>query len=347
MSFTKEHIAVASSQQQQILERLAETDYAKPKLDETNKLIDTLESALLSLSKNIVELEQVTHYEKEDHMKYHEATWRRLAYHMSGHKEKYESRAKKEEREYFEAVQQEQKAKDKLKTLKKKMYELGESKRSQEAVVKENQQAQKELDTLYDSIFGGKTPDLPEEDRQEEAVNRARAAYNEVQHRLEPEQQAVKILTDAQHSIQEAIHHLDQALTRNHSDLLGNGSDMGEVMEKHSMSKAQSAAARTDMLVKEARKLSPKIEDIGSVKISTNNMMSVFDDPTTGMRKRIEQSDTELRYTSASLSGQVSSAKRRVKALQEEAAKAQGKLDEARAELQRIRTEAFKKMAQR
>lgn len=345
MSFTKEHVVVAASQQQQILDRLAKTDYAKPKLDETNKLIDTLESALLNLSNHIKELEQITHHEKEDHVKYHEATWRRLAYHMSGHKEKYESKAKKEEREYFEAVQQEQKAKDKLTTLKKKMYEVGETKRDQEAVVKENQQAQKELDTLYDAIFGGKTPGFPDEDKQEEIVKRAGTAYNEVQHRLEPEQQAVKILTDAQHSIQEAIQHLDHALTRSHSDLLGDGSDMGQVMEKHSMSKAQSAAARTDMLVKEARKLSPKIEDIGSVKISTNNMMSVFDDPTTGMRKRIEQSDTELRYTSASLSGQISSAKRRVKALQEETAKAQEKLAEARAELQKLRTEAFKKMA--
>jgi len=74
--------------------------------------------------------------------------------------------------------------------------------------------------------------------------------------------------------------------------------------------------------------------------------MTVYDDPTIPVRKRIEQSDTELRYAAARLSAQTSAAKQRIMTLNEQAAAAEKqKLEVLRNELQQIRTEAFKKLA--
>lgn len=345
MPFTKEQVTQTASQQKELLERLANADYARPALEQTTRLIDDLESQLVETGTRIRSLEAVTSKEHEDHQKYHEASWRRLAYHLSGHKDKFESRAKKEEREYFDAVQEEQQAKDRLETLKKKMYELGEAKRGHEALLKEHKQAQYELDNLYESIFGGKTPNLPEEDRKEEAVLAAKRTYKQAQRNVEPESQAVNLLTQAMDSIHESISHMDDALNKPHSDLLSDTSNMGRVMEKHSLSKAQSAVSQTEMLVKQAQRLSPKIEDIGPMRVSQSAMMTVFDDPTVALRKKIEQSDTELRYAAAGLSGQLNATKRRVKALNEEASKAQQKLETERAALQQLRTQAFQRMA--
>lgn len=347
MPLSKEDVAAAGSKQQELLDRLAKTEHAKPALHQTTQQIDDLESHILALSKNIKKLQAITSKEKEDHQKYHEASWRRVAYHLSGHKDKFESKAKKEEREYFEAVQQEQKAKDELETYKKEMYSLGDRKREPDITVKEYQTAQQELDSLYDSIFGGKTPDFPEEDEKEAVVCSAKHTYDRAQQKLVPEQQALKLLSDAMDSIHEAIHHMDDALNKTHSDLLSDSSDLGQIMAKHSLSKAQTAASRTEMQLKQAQKLSPNIEDIGSMRISQSAMMSAFDDPVTSIRKKIEQSDTELRYAAAALSGQLSSAKRRVKALHADSEQEKTKLDQARAELQRVRTEAFKQMTLR
>jgi len=54
---------------------------------------------MLEVSTRIKRLEPVTNKELEDHVKYHEPSWRRMAYHSSGHPKKFESRAKEEERE--------------------------------------------------------------------------------------------------------------------------------------------------------------------------------------------------------------------------------------------------------
>lgn len=347
MPYSKESISITASRQQELLSRIAKTEHAKPALDQTRKQIDDLESRMLNLSLVIKKLETVTSKEQGDHEKYREASWRRVAYHLSGHKDKFESKVKKEEREYFEAVQQEQKARDALDTYKKEMYDLGDRKRTQEVIAKEHEVAQQELDSLYDSIFGGKTPDFPEEDKKEAIVRSAKRTYDELQRELGPEQQALKILSDAMNSIHEAIHHMEHALNKTHSDLLSDTRDLGQVMDKHSLSRAQTAASRTEMQFKQAQKLSPKIEDIGPMRVSQSAMMSVFDDPVTPIRKKIEQSDTELRYAAAALSGQLSSAKRRVKTLDSEAEQEKMKLDQARSELQRVRTEAFKNVTGR
>jgi len=107
-------------------------------------------------------------------------------------------------------------------------------------------QAQQQLDKLHSSIFERKTPSFPEEDKKEAEVQEAKAAFDEAQCKVQPEKQAVKILSEAMRSIHEAIEHMDQAMSRSQAELLSNENAAGEAMDKHPLSRAQTAASQSN-----------------------------------------------------------------------------------------------------
>lgn len=350
MGFSKAHILATVDRQKDLLQKLAQTDYANSALKQTNEYIKDLEGQILKLERRLKQLESKTSQEQKDHKKYHESTVRRMAYHVSGHKEKFESKAAKEEREYFDAVQEEKRAKDTLVMAKKDLHAAEEEKRAQEKVVGEHAQAQAELDSLYNSIFAGHTPGLPEEDAREGSVRKARIVFRDAQAKVDVEMQVVRILTDAQAALKECLQHLSKALDASDMDVLGIGGGLGDMMERNSLSKAQSAGAQTEMLVKQAQRTSPNVDDIGPMHIASGNIMSdiFFDNVFSDYKfhQKLEQTDTELRFAAANLSAQLSSAKQRAKDLAVEARKNLEQLDDARKNLQSVRTAAFEKMAE-
>lgn len=89
---------------------------------------------------------------------------RRFLYKASGQKEKFSVKAEKEEKEYFDALRAEKKAQDEQGKLDRQMTEARQGKAQLEPEAAKHKQAQKDLDSLYHSIFAGDTPAFPEED---------------------------------------------------------------------------------------------------------------------------------------------------------------------------------------
>lgn len=114
MSDIKSRIASSVEQNNRLLKTLSETDYAPPALAQQSVYISSLQKELSELDKRIKHLETITKTELNDHEKYRDSTMKRFTYRLGGKKgqAKFEAKASKEEREYFEAVQAEKAAKD-------------------------------------------------------------------------------------------------------------------------------------------------------------------------------------------------------------------------------------------
>lgn len=181
---TNERILAASDQNTAILQTLAETEYASSALAQATSyhkdLLEELkvrESALRKLKSSLAK-------EQREHEEYRDSTMKRLAYRMSGKKEKFNSKAEKEEREYLEAVQKHFSAQQQVDTLKRNIHDAEVQIEELRVVNQRHQDAQNELDRLYDSIFKGPTPEYPEEDRLEAPVEQARSEFGEIQTKL-------------------------------------------------------------------------------------------------------------------------------------------------------------------
>src|SRR5436190_9088216 len=135
---THDKIAAAATKNAQLLTELAETDYASSALQQQSTYLADLQSQLSQTDDLIKKLTSKRTSELKDHEKYQNSTVRRLAYKLGGKKEKFEAKAEKEEREYFEAVQEEHKAKVRRGTLVHNLDKAMETRSQLEAVAKQH-----------------------------------------------------------------------------------------------------------------------------------------------------------------------------------------------------------------
>ncbi|EON63221.1 hypothetical protein W97_02448 [Coniosporium apollinis CBS 100218] len=351
MSDIKSRIASSVEQNNRLLKTLSETDYAPPALAQQSVYISNLQKELSELDKRIKHLETITKTELKDHEKYRDSTMKRFTYRLGGKKgqAKFEAKASKEEREYFEAVQAEKAAKDQRDVLQARLDEAMRMRKEFETAAQKHDQAQKELDALYESIFAGPTPDFPEEDQKEWPVHNARQHYGEIQQRLNAEAQAVSCLADARGALRVALANTQAALHYSSMDVWGVGGGFGDMAERSALAKAQSAVQQVMMLIDQARRMDPQIQSIGPMNVAQGNILSdvLFDNVFSDMRfhQKIEDSNRELQRAEQNLAAQQNAANHRLDALKEEMAAASRNLEAARIELQRVRMEAFEKVA--
>ena len=219
---------------------LKESDYAAPALKQNTSYITDLTSQIASTDRTINTLHASTEKERKEHVKIKDSVMRRYASKLQGSKgqEKFSAKQDKEEREFVEAWQKEQEAQQRRDELRIAFDQANKEKQSLESASKTHDEAQKELDQLYQNIFGGPTPEVPGEDDLEQAVDRTREWFVQCEENLRRDQQAAEALGRANNRLRQALVDMQDALSASNIDRFGGGA-LFDMMERDALAKAQ------------------------------------------------------------------------------------------------------------
>ncbi|KAK5155255.1 hypothetical protein LTS14_006210 [Recurvomyces mirabilis] len=344
MSSLRTTLAEAAEQNHDLIIILSRTDYAGPVLKENGSYTSDLSTQIGALNKELKQLHATTEDERKDHLKYRDSTVKRYAAKMRGHKgqEKLASQQEKEEREFLEAWQKENEAKQRHEELTKA---LNEAEVQHEVMTKDaarHARAQESLDRLYNGIFGGPTPEYPEEDQIEGSVSRCRKST--------AEKRALNALRSAHNSLGQGLNSMQEALSMSTYDMWGGGTFV-DMMERDALARAQNQVTQASWHIEEARRVQPIIRPLSQVNIDMGHFISdvMFDNIFTDMAQhdRIKSSNTQLQRAFQELQAQLGDQQQRFREAESQTKQASQSLDEARVELQRVRAEAFERFGGR
>lgn len=348
MSDFEAQIREASARNSELLRVLAETDYAKPALEEQLRFVRDLDAELANTNRRIQQLEGKRKLELKDHEKYRDSNVRRFMYKATGQKEKFTQKAEKEEREYFEVLQEEHQTKQMRENLQEQLDAASKVKRELEEVATRHSNAQQELDRLYHSIFSGPTPQFPEEDEKEQHNGRMLQAYHDTRIRLEAETHTAQLLSSAGPMVHGALMHIEQALSHSRVDMFGGGA-MNDFMERHQLAQAEGLIQRARMQVQRARQASPHIPPMPTININHGSILTdvFFDNLYTDMmfHEQIKRGRMEVQRYAAALHVQIEGAESRRRELQGQMGQREADLEASRKALQGERERAFERYA--
>ncbi|KAF2247527.1 hypothetical protein BU26DRAFT_520656 [Trematosphaeria pertusa] len=348
MASIEEKIRNAASRNAELLEGIHETDSAPSQLYQQIQYIQDLESQVKKTEKHAADLQKKTASELKDHKKYSESTFRRFAHKASGRKDRFDEKAAKEEREYFNAIQAQKTAEDGLGYVRQLRAEAETTKDKYEAQARRHDELQHELDALYNSIFAGHTPGFPEEDTKENACNEAHRHVQDVNRALERERHVVFLLRQTIGKLNEARRHLDNAHQMSQMDLFGGGT-MWSMQKRNHLEHAESAISQVKMLQGQIRQIAPQLADLGPMNIASGSIWTdvVFDNIFTDMEMhdKIKASEAQIDRAGDKCAQQVRQAEEREKRAMDDLREANEQLRRARLELQKAREEAFRRVA--
>ncbi|RYP65723.1 hypothetical protein DL771_008168 [Monosporascus sp. 5C6A] len=334
-------IQEAAPRNQDLLAILQQTDHAKPALEHQKQYIADLTNDLSEAQKRVDELGRQREKELKDHEKYRDSVMKRFAYKVARKTDKFEAKASKEEQEYLQESHRAKEQKEQIATMREEALAVQSD---LEKEVARHNQAQQDLDRLYNSIFEGPTPSFPEEDATERDAQSAEQACNHARKRLECEQQAANLLTQATARLNSALSHIEDALNHSRMDMFGGGS-LSDFMERDALQKAESQVGQMEMLVMQAQRYSDSIQTLPPVHISQGNLMGdvLFDNIFSDMEfhKKIKASREEVQRCGSVLRSQLQAAHARVQECQAEMNRLSEVLSRARAALQKARERIF------
>lgn len=235
MSSVEQQLQETAARNTELLRILSDTDYAPPALRQQEGYIKKLEAAILQNKADLRKLVSQREKEHKDHRKYSESVGRRFLYKASGQKDKFATKAGKEEREYFDALKAEHQAQDERDKLSGQMEEAQQGKSQLQPQASRHEQAQKDLDALYNAIFAGDTPAYPEEDEQEYATQAILGEYQQLESTLKTEEQVSQLLNQAQKTMAIAQYNVQDALGYSRVDMFGGGAlwDLSTLFPSH------------------------------------------------------------------------------------------------------------------
>lgn len=341
---TTSRIRQASAKNAELLRILAETDHAIPALAQQRRLARDLEAEVVASNKRLADADKKRKKELRDHEDYRDSVLRRFAYKATGQREKFETKAKKEETEYFEALQTEHCETEVNKNVKAQLEAARLVERDLEGEVERHSKAQSELDALYDSIFSGTTPEFPREDELERHLSLARQAYHDARGRAEAESHALKLLREGQGRMRSALQSMEQALSASRGDMFGSGT-IADSMERNALHRAESDVMTARMLVLQAQRMSPAVRDLPEVRIDQGNVVRdiFFDNIFTdyAFHQKIKESRESVRRCAAAMDGLEAEAQARLSQTEEERKSKETEMQAARVALQKERENAF------
>lgn len=349
MSTTHARILAAAADNARLLRTLSETDYAISALQQSTSYITSVKTEISQQELKLRRVKVKSAKEYEEHVNYRDSHMRRLAYKLGGKKEKFEAEASKEEREWLEAVQEENQTKTALEQLKHNLADATKTNADLNAVASVHGATKTELDALYKSIFEGPTPDILGEDEKESSVKAAEETFNDIQFHLSTEMQARAILLDADKFLNQARAAIGNALDAATADAWGVGGSFADMAKSSALAKAQSHTSQVQMLNSQAARVQPLVKSIGNVDIPEMRFMTdvVFDNIFSDMnaRDRIKDAQRRLELAKSKLVAELGAADGRVAAIQVELGQAQKSLDGKREALQQVRAAAFNRIS--
>ena len=345
---TQDILFQAAGKNAELLNGLSQTEYAKSALSQSQAYLKDLDHEVRQCNKQVSILSAKTRSEHADHKKYEESVMRRFLYRAGGKKERWAEKASKEEREYVEALNAEIQAKSRRDEWVKNRDMERQKCAELQQIAYTHDQLQVELDALYNSIFGGPTPDVPGEDQKEWALREARDNFNTVKQHHEAEMQAFKCLQEANSFMHKAMESLADARMHSRMDMFGGGR-LTDMMERDALHRAENATDKVRMLVSQAQRISPETQGLGQIEIAHGHMTDVYFDnifSDMAMHDDIKRSQAQCDNEARRLQALTSAAKMKSESLGMEAGQALQRLEYARRELQQVRQEAFERLAQ-
>ncbi|KAK4184942.1 hypothetical protein QBC35DRAFT_504850 [Podospora australis] len=348
MEQVKSNILQASAKNTELLRIISETDHALPALNQQRRLISDLEAELAASNKRMHAADAKRKKEFKDHEKYRDSVMRRFAYKATGKKEKFEGRAKKEEEEYFSALQEEQRETDTNRNITEQLNQAKSAARDLEGKAALHNDKQQELDNLYNSIFAGTTPGFPAEDEKEQAASRAIAAYRDTKNAAEAEAHAVRLLQEGQNKMRSSLYAMEEALSYSRRDMFGGGT-LTDMMERNALHQAEMEVNAARMLVMQAQRMSPAVRNLPEVLINQGSLMRdvFFDNIFTDMafHEEIKASRANVERAAMFLAQQLQSAQQRAQSIGSELSRKEQDMRNKRIELQKERERAFENVA--
>ncbi|KAI1105472.1 hypothetical protein F4804DRAFT_129707 [Jackrogersella minutella] len=340
-------IKEASSHNAELLAILSETDYASPALEQQKHYIEDLNNELSTIQKRIAVLDKQRAKELKEHKKYRDSVMKRFAYRVSGKTDKFEARAEKEEQEYFAVLQQERQAKEREENIKASRSKALEASSDLEAAVDRHTEAQKQLNSLYDSIFQGPTPAFPDEDRLERDLESTSQAYREHRKLAQTESQVVDLLSDAIERLNQALIYTEEALSHSRMDMFVGGT-FTDMMERNALDKAENQVNQMRFIVKQAQRISHHVQALPEFDIAQSSLMcdvffdNIFSDM--AFHEKIKDSRSALNRAGSRLLDQLALAKSRHREAEEAMNIHAVALEAARGELQKARERIFERI---
>lgn len=346
----EDKIKNTSDRNAELLNILHQTDSSIPDLEAQKGHVADLEKQVAQAAERLKQIGYRRKQELREHEKYRDSVLRRFAFKIGGKVDKFEARAAKEEREYFDVLQEEHQADVMKKNLDEMLADARTVRAELEVRAATHVEAQRDLDSLYESIFTGPSPGFPEEDERERETSGALQVYQEARSRAEAEGKVVGILTQAQTRLNGALMSMEDALHASRRDMYGGGT-FSDMMERNALNKAENLVRQAKMLVAQAQRVSPMVRPLPAVNIAQGNLLGdvFFDNIFSDMafHEKIQQSNLEVRHCAQSLNIDLMSATQRHMELLREADLKNEVVRQARVRLQRAREAAFQRVSGR
>src|SRR5690348_4538739 len=103
MTSMQDKIRAQASKNAELLNTLRETDYAVSGYPQSTDYLNGLKSEISLAEGTLRKASQTVAFEYADHQKYRDSHVRRIAYKLSGKKDKFADQASKEEKEWLDA----------------------------------------------------------------------------------------------------------------------------------------------------------------------------------------------------------------------------------------------------
>lgn len=347
MASIQSKVHEAASQHAQLLQGLTETDQAPSQLQQQDAYLRDLKAQEASTSKRVEDLKKKTNLELQDHKKYSESTFRRFAHKASGRKERFAEKAAKEEREYFDAIQEQKTAEDELAYVRQLKEEAEVQRQKFDGDTTRHTYLQHQLDQLYNSIFAGQTPEFPDEDRKEEACNASSQHVQSVHQELEKERHVLFLLRQISTKLSEARNHLDDAHGMSQWDMFGGGT-MASMQKRNLLERAESSIQQVRMLQQQLSQVAPHLPSLGQLNIASGSIWGdvIFDNIFTDMdmHDKIKDSEAQVDKAGHECGDMVRRSEQREQQLLGSVRSANEQLRNARVELQEVRETAFQRV---
>lgn len=337
----------AASQHAQLLQGLTETDQAPSQLQQQEAYLNDLKAQEASTSKRVEDLKKKTNLELQDHKKYSESTFRRFAHKASGRRERFDEKAAKEEREYFDAIQEQRTAEDELAYVRQLKGDAETQRQKFDSDTTRHIYLQHQLDQLYNSIFAGQTPEFPDEDRKEEACNAASQHVQSVHQELEKERHVLFLLRQVSTKLSEARNLLDDAHGMSQWDMFGGGT-MVSMQKRNLLERAESSIQQVRMLQQQLSQVAPHLPSLGQLNIASGSIWGdvIFDNIFSDMEMhdKIKDSEAQVDKAGRQCGDMVRESEQREQQLLGGVRSANEQLKNSRVELQAVRETAFQRV---
>lgn len=346
MTSTHDRILQAAPRNTELLEGLHATESAPSQLYQQIQYLQDLHEQSNKTAKNVERLKSKTAQELNDHKKYNESTFRRFAHKASGRTEKFNEKAAREEKEYFEAIQAQRSAEDELNYVRQLIAEAEEKKQAYEKEANLHSTYQRDLDALYNSIFTGHTPEFPEGAQRERAVEETNGRLQTVQQRLEKERHVLDLIKKLCGRLLDAKRLLMTAHDMATRDMFSDGMSQSN----NCLQQADSSVRQARMLSQQLRQIDPKadVQGLGAVDVHIGDIWSdiVFVNGFSDgdMRARIRRAETQIDWALQKGARVMKGQQVREKELVAEVGRVAAELRERRVELQWSREEAFRRV---